>query len=236
MNRYAFILSFVSLLFAAYAITITNAYAAGTTVCQPIYGGGETCIRSDVIQVDKKVLNSSTNTFVDNLGVNDPKYGPNEQVAFNLSIINTGQSTIQRINVSDIFPQFVDFVSGAGNFDPKTNTLSFDLNDVKPNESRMIKITGKITSSDKLPTGITCVVNQAIAATTNQGTSQDNAQFCIDAAKKALEITESKGGLKVFPPSTAAKTPSTGPEALSLIALVPSAILGFILRRRAVLK
>ncbi len=240
MNRYIFILFLVSIIFGTYAISISKAYAAGTTVCQPIYGGGETCVKSDVIQVDKKIFNDLTKSFVDNLiNFNDPKeprFGPNEDVVFQIVITNTSNSTIERVSVQDVLPQFVDYVAGSGNFDPKTRTLSFDLHDLKPNEERTVKITGRVTSVDKLPAkgGITCIANQAIASSTNQGTSQDNAQFCIDAAKKALEVTESKGGLKVFPSSQALKTPSTGPEALSLLALASSGIIGFILKRRAV--
>jgi len=41
-----------------------------------------------------------------------------------------------------------------------------------------------------------------------------------------------KGGLKVFPPTQTKTTPKTGPEALSLISLIPTAGLGFWLRRK----
>jgi hypothetical protein len=43
---------------------------------------------------------------------------------------------------------------------------------------------------------------------------------------------QTKGGLKVQPPSKATTTPATGPEMLGIIALVPAAAAGLWLRRK----
>lgn len=193
--------------------------------CQPIYGGGQTCITSSNILIDKKVLNPSTNTFVDNLGINDPKYKPDFIVYFQINLINTSDKTLSKIAVRDTFPQYITFNAGLGNFDNKTRTLSFNADDLKPNESKTYTIIGRVAAKDKLPQEIICVVNQAIATTDNNQTSQDNTQFCIENA------AATKGGFPVLSPSPMKQTPATGPEAMALFAMIPTGIAGFVLRK-----
>ncbi len=64
------------------------------------------------------------------------------------------------------------------------------------------------------------MVNQSFASA-NDINVQDNAQLCIQKT------------LPVFPAPTAKTTPKTGPEALALIGLIPSAIAGLVLRKRS---
>lgn len=231
------IITSISMAFA-FALMAQTAFASGTNNCQPIYGGGQTCVQEGNISINKTVQNPQTNAFVDNLGVNDPKYGPGFQVTFQLTVTNTGSTTLSKVTVRDIFPQFVDFASGPGNFDANSKTLTFDLNDLKPGESRTFNLVGRVVSSDKLPQdqGISCVINQS-TATAEGKTSQDNAQFCIEKKLIALQPTgvpgTTKGGLKVFPPQQVTTTPNTGPEMLPLIALLPAGGFGYFLRRKS---
>lgn len=211
--------------------------ASADTSCQPIYGGGQTCVQTGNLVVNKKVIDPKTGNLVDNLGVNDNKFGPEGVVTFQIAVTNTGNGKINKVSVRDIFPQFVDFAAGAGNFDGGSKVLSFDINDLNPNETRTFNIVGKITKAENLPgdRSTVCVVNQAIGTTNDNQTSQDNVQMCIE--KNALvtptTVVETKGGLKVFPPQKTFTTPSTGPEALPLIALLPAGALGAFLRRKA---
>ncbi len=222
--------------------------------CQPIYGGGVSCPAPGNLQINKTVQNPQTSIFVDNLGVNDPKYNPDQNITFQVIVTNTGQTTLGSVNVRDIFPQFINFVSGPGNFDANNKTLSFDLANLQPNESRTFTLTGKVVPANQITIdqGNVCVVNQAIA-TSGSLTSQDNAQLCIQKqipvaiggpapviqqvvtvpGVTTVPAQVTKGGLQVFPPPQVAVTPPTGPEALSLLALIPSALAGFYLRKIA---
>ena len=215
-----------SMLFIAMSIS-----ASADSSCQPIYGGGETCVQVGNVFVNKTVQNPQNNAFVDNLGVNDPKYSPSSNVTFHITVTNNGGNTISKITVKDILPQFVNFVSGPGSFDSNSKTLTFELGDLKAGESRTFTVVGKTADQDKLPSsqGITCVVNQAISTANNGQESSDNSQFCIE--KPVLGET-TKGGLKVFPAQPIAKTPATGAEMLGLFGLIPSGVLGFFLRKK----
>lgn len=235
---------------ALYMVTASQAVAAGDTAtnCQPIYGGGQTCVQVGNIVLDKKVQNPSSNVYVDHLGVNDPKYSPDGTVSFKIVVKNTGSETLSKVTVKDTLPQYVSFVSGPGNYDSKNNVLNFELSDLKANESREYTIVGKIASVGNLPKdqGITCVVNQA-QATANDQSATDNSQFCVQkqvlgstpttqttTSTSTSVPTTTKGGLKIFPAPSVTTTPSTGPELLALAGLLPTGALGFFIRKKAI--
>ncbi len=236
----------LSLIFTTFVLlTAKTAFAAGN--CQPIYGGGQTCVQTGNVAINKMVVNPKTGGLVDNLGINDEKFGPESIVTFQIAVTNTGNTQIGTIQVKDIFPpQFVDFAAGAGNFDTNARTLSFDVNNLNASETRTFNIVGKVVRADQLPgdRSIMCVVNQAIA-TSNGQVSQDSVQLCI---QKDLQVQvvpgtttvitggETKGGLKVFPPQKVFTAPATGPEALPLMALIPTGLLGAFLRKKALIK
>jgi len=225
-----FILYIAILAFFVFAQT---AFAA-TSNCQPIYGGGQTCVQSANLVLNKTVLNPQTNQYVDNLGMNDAKYGPDSTVTFQLTLTNNGGTNLSKVTVKDVFPQFVTFVAGAGSFEATNKTLTFAVDNLAPNESRTFTVTGKTSNEAGLPanTNVVCVVNQA-TATAEDKSSSDNAQFCIAKQVQPTVAPTTKGGLKVLPPTQAKTTPPTGPEAFALIGLFPAGAFGYFLRKKA---
>lgn len=201
----------------------SQAYAQ--VVCQPIYGGGQTCVTVGNIAVNKVVAHPQTGVFVDNLGVNDPKFAPNQVVTFRITITNTGGTTISSVNVTDVFPQFVNFVSGPGSFNQTNKTLTFSAGGLNPGESREFTLQGKVVADNQLTQQITCVVNH-VSVTADSMQAQDNSQLCI---QKPQAVT--KGGLPVMPPPKVKVTPPTGPELIPLISLLPAGLGGWYLRK-----
>lgn len=218
----------ISVVFVFGLLALTSGRSFADVVCQPIYGGGQNCQNLGTILVNKTVENKDTKSFVDNLGTNDPRFQGNDTVTFQISLTNTGGTTILQTAVKDVFPGFVSFQSGNGNFDNNTKALTFTVDNLLPNETRTFTIQGKVVDSKNLPDGITCVVNQ-VSATSNSGQmSQDNAQFCMEKP-----VTTTKGGLPIAPPAKVTTTPSTGPEALALFALLPGGAMGWLLRKKS---
>ncbi len=228
-------LSMKRLLFSIFAVAIlylVSALSAKAEVsCQPIYGGGQTCIQVSQVAINKTVENPQTGAFVDNLGINDPRYSPSSTVTFRIIVTNTGNTDTSKVTVKDIFPQFINFVSGPGSFDANTKTLSFEVDNLSAGASTTFTVSGKTADANQFPNsqGITCVVNQAIATANNGQQSSDNSQFCIE--KPVLGVT--KGGLKVLPAPSIAETPATGPEMLPLIGLIPTGLIGLILKKKS---
>lgn len=220
------------LIFLSGLIFFSPLGALADVSCQPIYGGGQNCITVGRVIINKTVQNPQTNQFVDNLNVNDPKFSPNQTVTFQISLTNTGSTIVPQIVVKDIFPNFVNFVSGPGNFDNNTKTLTFITYNLNPNETRNFTLQGKVVDNNQLPSDmVTCVVNQSTLTATDSSQAQDNSQFCIQKQQ-----TTTKGGLPIVPPTTVTTTPATGPELLPLIGMIPTGIAGFLLRRKTQFK
>lgn len=200
--------------------------------CQPIYGGGETCILSKDITLDSKILNPGTNKMIDNLGINDPKYKSGFIVIFQVLITNNRTTVIEKTNMQDIFPQFVSFSSGPGSFDNSTRTLTFDIDNLMPSETRIFNIFGRIVDENQLSFSekVICLTNQVKASVPDPALGQDNSQFCIEKNTTSISITAVKKGFPVFPPTSVTTSPPTGPESLALFSLIPIGIAGFLLK------
>lgn len=219
----------VSLVLATvFALSSNSVFASGVE-CQPIYGGGQTCIGQGDLTINKMVQNPQTGGFVDSLSVTDPRFSPDQNITFQISVANPGNAILSQVTITDTFPAFVNFVSGPGNFNNSTRQLVFQISDLKPGETRTFTVVGKIATSGSLPSNqaITCDVNQSLA-TANGKTAQDNSQFCIEK-----QVTVTKGGLPILPvPQKQFQAPPTGPEMLPLIGLIPAGLGGFMLRRK----
>jgi uncharacterized repeat protein (TIGR01451 family) len=226
---------YLSVIFLLTIFSFANPLKAfADTSCQPIYGGGQTCITTGNISINKTVINPQTNQFVDNLSINDPRHQPGFITTFQIAVTNTGNASISRIRVSDIFPQYVTFSSGTGNFDNNTKTLTFEISNLSANETRNFTIQGKVVDSSLIPISlgsVVCVVNQAIATNLDNTSqvSQDNAQFCI-------EKVATSSSFPVFPTTQITTTPATGAESLVLFSLIPTGLAGWFLRKQSVKK
>jgi uncharacterized repeat protein (TIGR01451 family) len=208
-----------------FAASGTIVHAAGQYGCPTQYGGE--CPSQEVL-INKTVKDPKTGLFVDIIGNNDNKFSPDQSVFFKIEVTNTGNETLEKLTIQDIFPEFVSFIKGPGKFDNNTKILSFVVNNLKPNETREYILEGKIAPANRLPSdqGITCVVNQA-QTKFNGKLSIDNTQLCIEK----MVLSETKGGLKVFPQPQAVQTPATGSELIAILSLLPGAAFGFLLRR-----
>lgn len=227
-----FTLVFLSILL--FALKAENTYAAG---CTPIYGGGESCPDySFSIQKHVQEPGKGGGNFVNNLSINDAKYAPNQNVTFQVTVKNTGSKKIPTITVADVFPKYLSFVSGPGNFNSKSNTLVFSLSGLNPGQNTTYTIVGKIADTNNLPndSGVICQLNQATGTDSSGNVNKASSQFCLQ--KQVLgtqEEVQTKGGLKVMPAPELSTTPATGPEMLPLVLLVPGLLGGLILRRRS---
>ena len=214
-----------------YFIFPLKAYAS--TSCQPIYGGGQSCTTINNILIEKTVLNPQTGKFVDNLGVKDPKYQPGFIVTFQIKITNIGNRDFSKVEIKDIFPQYVLFSAGPGIFDTNTKILTFSINNLKVQESRIFTISGRVVDSASIPftRENVCVVNQALATTNTNEVAQDNSQFCIE--KNVVATQTPKGGFPIFSAPPITTTPSTGPESLVLFSLIPAGITGWFMIKKS---
>jgi uncharacterized repeat protein (TIGR01451 family) len=161
------------------------------------------------ISLDKQVLNPDSNQWVENLFVTDHLFKSGDEVQFRITITNTSNVTIDRVEVQDFLPSFLQFDSGS---------QGFAITNMAPGQSYTTDpvIKARVKSEDQLVAGTFCENNIARAYFENQ-TYEDTAQVCYQKGEvKGEVITKGGLGFKQLPP--------TGPE-LSVLALSGSAIM-----------
>jgi len=202
------------------------AQAAGTSNCQVIYGGGESCNPEIKFTLDKKVQKPTKGgEMVDNLSINDEKFISGQDVVFKITIHNTGNQNIT-LTVVDTLPQYVDFISG-GTYDNDKRTVNNTI-ELNPDQKKDINIVTRVVSNEKLAQDktITCVTNIVRGTGNNGATADDASQFCIEKRVVAKPTPQ------VFEATPVKKIPETGPEMLPLLGLIPAGIAGFAMRRK----
>jgi len=169
------------------------------------------------VVVDKLVRHPVSGNYVDNLGLQDSKYAPEDAIFFKLIAKNTGGSTLSSIRVEDVLPPYVAFISG-GDYNATTRVVSVTFTDVQPGTERTTFIQVRALPLAKLPAqkSVICPVNKVTAYTVEQGQDDDTAQFCIQ--KKAVAKT----------------VPATGdPFGIALaLGSLPTLLAGWKLRKR----
>jgi len=148
--------------------------------CETQYGGGQVCVTTGQLQVNKKVWDPQGKAFVDNLGITSYKFTADEEIRFQLEIKNVGDRTFEKVNVKDILPSYLEFSSGE---------ISFEIENLEPGESETREIKAKVVSLDRLPNNksLVCEVN-TVEAWADEEKDKDTAQICIE--KKVLGVTE----------------------------------------------
>lgn len=206
-------------------------YGVGTSNCQIIYGGGELCQKQVKFTIEKQVMSPTKGgSFVDSLSTNDPKFAPSQDVTYRVIIKNIGDVAIQQLDVTDTFPQYVSFVSGPGNFDQNAQTLNFTIQNIDPGKTVTYTIVGKTADTINLPQDktVVCPVNTVKAMDQNGNTASSSTQICVEK-----NVVSQQPSPKVFQTPPMKTTPSTGPEVLGLIALIPSGLAGLVLRKKS---
>lgn len=204
---------------------IADGTGYGTSNCQVIYGGGQVCPTTLQFSIDKKVLAPTKGgTFVDNLGFNDAKFQPGDQVSFKIILRNTGDKAIDQLTVVDTLPSNVTFNSGPGTV--SNNTVTYIIKNLAVGASNEQTIVVNIGNIDTLPKdqGVMCLTNNVKGNDNNSAVANDSSSFCIEKAAMTPKV------FTTVPPKS---IPNTGPEMLPLLGLIPAGIAGFTLRRKS---
>lgn len=212
------------------AFITVAANAAGKSNCQVIYGGGEVCDKNIEFTLEKFVQKANKGgEYVENLNTNDPRFSANQEVAFKVIVKNVGQDNIESMTVTDTLPNYVTFVSGAGNYDNNSKKITFTIQNLGKNEQREFIIVTKVVENGALPTdkAINCVVNNVTAVANNGANAKDSSQFCIE------RTVETKPTPQVFEKTPVKKIPETGAEIMVLAGLIPAGLAGFALRKKS---
>lgn len=172
------------------SLSLTPSYSA--VRCETQYGGREVCVRTGQLQIDKEVFNPQESKFVDNLGINNHKFTPGEEITFKLKVKNVGDATFDKVSVTDTLPSLLELTSGS---------TSFEISDLTPGETEEREIKTKVAASGNFPGDktIVCVINTAEVISGSEK-DRDTTQVCLE--RKV--VGPAPGAPPVIPP--------TGPE------------------------
>lgn len=182
--------------------------------CETQYGGGQTCVTTGQIQVNKKVWDPGSKQFVDNLvatGVHHFVSG--DKVTFTVRIQNVGDTKIDNVMFSDTLPSFLTYSSGK---------LSENLGSLTPGQYVDRTIEARVVNSNQLPLAPSVVCDSRTTnfaqAYNSESSDRDTSAVCVDNRVKGV-VTP----IKVIP--------STGPEHFVLLGLGIAGAMGVYLRK-----
>lgn len=163
-------------------ITSSMAVAAALTfpaVAAAQQYGGKT--PSGGITIIKEVRDKKTGNYVKNLSVTDTTFRSGDEVTFRVTVKNTGETSYGFIDVKDVLPSYLEFVSGPGQYNATTREVSYRIENFTAGKSDTREIKGKVVEAAQLPSqqGVFCVNNTANLRTHDGATAQDTAQACI---------------------------------------------------------
>lgn len=226
---------FITSLFAASVVlaSANAAYASGDSYgqsnCHVIYGGGQICKDKVKFTIDKKVQEPTKGgSYVDNLNVDNTKYAPANDVVFKITITNTGDKMIKKLDVTDNLPQYVTFASGTADYNKTNNSFTYTITNLDKGATHEQLFVVKVADANALPQnqGVICLTNN-VKATDNDGSlATDSSSFCV-------ERNFSQPEPQVFNKVPLKTVPNTGPGLFSLIALIPAGIAGYKLRNKS---
>lgn len=184
--------------------------------CETQYGGGQTCVTTGQIQVNKKVWDPGSKLFVDNLvasGVHHFVSG--ETVTFTVRIQNVGDTRIDNVIFTDTLPTFLKYASG---------NLSENLGSLAPGQFVDRTITAVVVASNQLPLSPSTVCDGRTTnfaeARNDDSSDRDNSEVCVD--NRVLgKVT----------PTPVKVIPLTGPEHLAFLGLGIAGAMGIYLRK-----
>lgn len=237
MKRFLFV-SVFSVLCILSGIFLPKAHAE----CVPLYGGGQSCTNPSLSLI-KSVFNPVTNTYVHDLGINDTHFHPGEKVSFQIVVKNNGDGRATHVIITDSLPS--SLLAVAPNPDSTTGpagaTITIQAGDMNPGQQETFTVVGEVATT--IPFAVTCQSNQAqVTSHENSTPATDFSQFCVEQTVSPTStlvtatptpLAQTQTAPTVFPPTPTTTLPPTGPEALPLLALFPTGITGFVLRKWA---
>lgn len=207
--------------------------------CTPLYGGGVTCPKRGEVLVDKQIRyirdekGGLVESWVDNVTEFDSrKFKPEEEIEFRIFVRNTGGDSIDEIKVTDIWPEYLEFIAGSGEYkrdNGKNGILYFTVNNLASGESREYHVTGRVFKAENIPNPVICKLENRVQVRASEDRfNEDVSLFCIERGGKKIVP-----GKKVIPPVK--EIPSTGPQEVVLSFAALSSVLGvgFVLRKKA---
>lgn len=150
--------------------------------CETQYGGGQVCIKTGALQVNKQVKlvtgKGGEHEWRDYLGMQaGVRFHTGEEVTFRILVKNVGDAKFDKVSVADTFPSFLELAGG---------NLNSEILNLDPGQEKDVMVVGRVVSTDRLAKAIDCAVNTAEARgrdTSGQDANdKDSVEVCYEKA------------------------------------------------------
>lgn len=165
--------------------------------CVGQYGQyGQPC-PSYAIVVDKMVgkpgtsQDSNSYTYVDNLGVSDPRFKPEQVVFFKVKVKNTSTTKLVGMEVRDTVPSYLEPLDGPGTWNSTTREIVWNAGDFEVDQEKTFYLKMRVYSQANIPAdkGLFCVTNY-VKANSSNAFDDDTAQLCIEKQVTAKVVPQ----------------------------------------------
>lgn len=190
-NMTKHILTSLTISAASVALFLGTTLVQAEDTCVTQYGGsqyGTACNPNDLV-INKEVQKIGSNDsngnpiFVENVSTTDTHATAGTTILFRLTIKNNSNQTFTQVEVKDIFPPYLSYVSGGPSgtiYDAENRTMISKLENLTAGETRTMTLTTKVVEDGSFPAGKAnfCVVNTGKVASGDRN-DEDTAQLCI---------------------------------------------------------
>lgn len=195
-DLYSIKISLALFLLVATLSLVSNVQASGfNSDCPNVYGAQ--CPTTSLV-VDKKIQHPQSGELLDTLSSSSVTFLPGQEVNFRIEVRNAGNSNVSGVHAWDKLPDYVDFVSGPGNYDSNAHGLWWAVDDLRAGESKQYFVKVKVRAQENLPElNLTCVTN-FVEAKRDSLMAQDTASFCIQSKVLGAVKVLPKTGMSIF--------------------------------------
>jgi len=132
------------------------------------------------VAVDKLVKNPVTGAFVDNVNSSSHSYLNTQEVVYRINVTNSGQVELTNINVTDLLPQGVNYVSSPANYDQNSRRINFVIPKLAAGQTYTLEYKAKVSTITNKG-GVeesSCPIN-TVEVRVNDLYAKDQASICI---------------------------------------------------------
>jgi uncharacterized repeat protein (TIGR01451 family) len=134
---------------------------------------------SKSIVVDKKVRAVNQTDYMDNLSGNQKLFFDNDLIEFSITVQNSGQETLQNIDVKDFLPKNLGLIFNPGTFDSNGNVVVWKIDKLNPGESKNYLIRAKISGVANLKLSSNLQLTNTASANVDNISDQDSTSYFI---------------------------------------------------------
>lgn len=135
--------------------------------------------------VDKRIKTTSVENWQDNLPASQIVLKNSDIVEFEIVVKNTGDETLNNIDVWDNLPSYLKFIFGPANPQENGKDINWKIDRLNPGEERAFQIRTQIEGADTASSnGNFCLMNKVSARADTGEYDEDTASFCLVGAEK----------------------------------------------------